>query len=181
MDEILPKDRIVVVDGGHFVGWATRYLSVSDQRGWCIPIAFQSIGLGLASAIGAAVAQPHRLVVLAVGDGGFLMSIAELETAVRLKKRICIVIYNDSAYSAEVHQFAPKGFSPAIARFPTANLADIARGVGAGGVVARNLSDLDAVTRWVAKGSPGVFVVDARINPDLVADWYREALGPTDL
>jgi thiamine pyrophosphate-dependent acetolactate synthase large subunit-like protein len=181
MDEILPKDRVVVVDGGHFVGWATRYLSVPDQRGWCIPIAFQSIGLGLASAIGAAVVQPHRLVVLAVGDGGFLMSVAELETAVRLEKRICIVIYNDSAYSAEVHQFAPKGFSPDIARFPTVNIADLARGAGANGVVARSLSDLDAVRRWVAAGSLGVFVVDGRVNPDLVADWYREIVGPGDL
>jgi thiamine pyrophosphate-dependent acetolactate synthase large subunit-like protein len=177
IDEILPKDRVVVVDGGHFVGWATRYLSVPDERGWCIPIAFQSIGLGLASAIGAAVVQPHRLIVLAVGDGGFLMSVAELETAVRLKKRICIVVYNDSAYSAEVHQFAPRGFSTDIARFPTVDMADIARGAGADGIVARSLSDLDAVKRWVAGGAPGTLVLDARINPDLVADWYREIVG----
>jgi thiamine pyrophosphate-dependent acetolactate synthase large subunit-like protein len=181
IDEILPKDRVIVVDGGHFVGWATRYLSVPDQLGWCIPIAFQSIGLGLASAIGAAVVQPWRLVVLAVGDGGFLMSLAELETAVRLKKRICIVVYNDSAYSAEVHQFAPRGFSTDIARFPTVSMADIARGVGADGVIVRSLPDLDAVKRWVVDGAAGVFVVDARINPALVADWYREIVGPSDL
>ncbi len=181
MDELLPKDRVVVSDGGHFAGWAIRYLSVPDQRGWCIPIAFQSIGLGLAAAIGAAVTQPQRLVVLAAGDGGFLMSLAELETAVRLKISICIVIYNDSAYGAEVHHFAPQGFSPAMARFPTTNFAEIARGFGANGAVVRSLSDLDGVKQWVADGAPGVFVVDARINPDLEADWFREAFGPDNV
>jgi thiamine pyrophosphate-dependent acetolactate synthase large subunit-like protein len=177
IDDVLPKQRVVVSDGGHFAGWAIRYLSVPDQRGWCIPIAFQSIGLGLAAAIGAAVTQPQRMVVLAAGDGGFLMSLAELETAVRLKCSICILIYNDSAYGAEVHHFAPQGFSLQMARFPTTDFAAMARGFGADGVVVRQLSDLARVKQWVVEGAPGVFVVDARVNPDLAADWYRDAFG----
>jgi thiamine pyrophosphate-dependent acetolactate synthase large subunit-like protein len=181
MDEVLPKDRVVVCDGGHFAGWAIRYLCVPDQRGWCIPIAFQSIGLGLAGAIGAAVTQPQRLVVLAVGDGGFLMSLAEFETAVRLQRSICIFIYNDSAYGAEVHHFAQQGFSLDTVRFPTTDFAEIARGFGAKGAVVRTLPDLDPVKRWIADGAPGIFVVDARINPDLAADWYREAFGSNNV
>jgi hypothetical protein len=47
--------------------------------------------------------------------------------------------------------------------------------------VVRKLSDLDPVKQWVADGSKGVFVVDARINPDLEADWYREAFAPDNL
>jgi thiamine pyrophosphate-dependent acetolactate synthase large subunit-like protein len=177
VDALLPKQRVVVSDGGHFAGWGIRYLSVPDQKGWCIPIAFQSIGLGLAAAIGAAVTQPQRLVVLAAGDGGFLMSLAEFETAVRLNISLCIFIYNDSAYSAEVHHFAEQGFSLEMARFPTTNFADIARGYGADGVVVRRLVDLAPLQRWVADGARGVFVVDARINPDLEADWYRDAFS----
>jgi thiamine pyrophosphate-dependent acetolactate synthase large subunit-like protein len=106
MDAVLPQERVVVSDGGHFVGWPARHLAVPDHRGWCIPIDFQSIGLGLSAAIGAAHAQPKRLIVLAVGDGGFLMSLADLETAIRLGIRICVLVYNDAAYSAEVHHFA---------------------------------------------------------------------------
>jgi len=181
VDDILPKDRTVVVDGGHFVGWVARYLSVPDYRGWCIPIAFQSIGLGLAGAIGAAVTQPQRLTVLAVGDGGFLMAIAELETAVRLKTRLCIFIYNDSAYSAEVHHFAPEGYSAAMAQFPVTDFAAIARGYGADGVVVRTVADLAPLQRWVDDGAEGVFVVDGRINPALVADWYRDLFGAANL
>ncbi|UGV27723.1 thiamine pyrophosphate-binding protein [Rhodopseudomonas boonkerdii] len=181
MDDVLPNDRTVVVDGGHFVGWVARYLSVPDHRGWCIPIAFQSIGLGLAGAIGAAVTQPERLTVLAVGDGGFLMSIAELETAVRLKRRLCIFVYNDSAYSAEVHHFVPEGYSAAMAQFPVTDFAAIARGYGADGCVVKTLADLDAVKSWVAQGAQGVFIVDGRINPKLIADWYREIFGSANL
>lgn len=177
MDDILPKQRVVVCDGGHFAGWAIRYLSVPDEKGWCIPIAFQSIGLGLAAAIGAAVTQPQRTVVLAAGDGGFLMSLAELETAVRLKCSVCMLIYNDSAYGAEVHHFAPLGFSLDMARFPTTDFAAIACGFGADGVVARHLSDLVRVRQWVASGAPGIFLVDARVNPALEADWYRDAFS----
>ena len=177
MDDILPAARTVVVDGGHFVGWVARYLSVPDHRGWCIPIAFQSIGLGLAGAIGAAVTQPERLTVLAVGDGGFLMSIAELETAVRLNIRLCIFIYNDSAYSAEVHHFAPEGYPAGLVQFPVSDFAAIARGYGADGVVVNTLADLDGVRRWVDDGARGVFIVDGRINPALIADWYREIFG----
>lgn len=181
VDEILPNDRTVVVDGGHFVGWVARYLGVPDTRGWCIPIAFQSIGLGLAGAIGAAVAQPDRLTVLAVGDGGFLMSMAELETAVRLKKRICIFIYNDSAYSAEVHHFGPEGYAAGVAQFPVTDFAAIARGYGADGVVVRTLADLEPLKRWVSDGAQGVFIVDGRINPSLIADWYREMFTGANL
>jgi thiamine pyrophosphate-dependent acetolactate synthase large subunit-like protein len=181
MDDLLPKNRTIVVDGGHFAGWVTRYLSVPDVRGWCIPIAYQSIGLGLAGAIGAAVVQPDRLTVLAVGDGGFLMSIAELETAVRLKKNICILIYNDSAYSAEVHHFGPEGYSASMAQFPVTDFAAIARGYGADGAVVHTLDDLAPVQRWVDDGAQGVFIVDARINPALVADWYREIFVAANL
>jgi thiamine pyrophosphate-dependent acetolactate synthase large subunit-like protein len=181
VDDILPKDRTIVVDGGHFVGWVARYLSVPDTRGWCIPIAFQSIGLGLAGAIGAAVTQPQRLTVLAAGDGGFLMSIAELETAVRLKKRICIFIYNDSAYSAEVHHFGPEGYAPGMAQFPVTDFAAIARGYGADGVVVRTSADLAPLQRWVDAGAEGVFVIDGRINPALVADWYRDLFSGVNL
>jgi thiamine pyrophosphate-dependent acetolactate synthase large subunit-like protein len=181
VDDILPSARVVVVDGGHFVGWVARYLSVPDYRGWCIPIAFQSIGLALAAGIGAAVTQPDRLVVVAAGDGGFLMSIAELETAVRLKKRICVLIYNDSAYSAEVHHFGPEGYPPGMAQFPVTDFAAIARGYGADGIVVRTLADFAAVKRWVDDGAVGVFIVDARINPTLVADWYREIFGAANL
>lgn len=174
VDEILPGDRVVASDSGHFCGWVPRYLRVPNPKASCLSHSFQSVELGLASAIGLAVANPGKLAVLGAGDGGFLMSIADLETAIRLRLRMCILIYNDSSYAAEVHFFRRQGYSVDIVQFPETDFAAIARGFGARGATVRTLADLDAVRTWVGEGAPGVFLIDAKINPNLEADWHAE-------
>src|SRR5262249_31000314 len=84
LDDLLPAERTVCIDSGNFMGYPSMFLAVPDERGFCFTQAYQSIGLGLASAIGAALARPDRLPVAALGDGGALMGISELETVVRL-------------------------------------------------------------------------------------------------
>jgi len=174
VDEILPRDRVVASDSGHFCGWVPRYLRVPNARASCLSHSFQSVGLGLASAIGLAIANPGKLAVLGAGDGGFMMSIADLETALRLKLRMCILIYNDSSYAAEVHFFRRKGYPIDIVQFPETDFAPIARGYGASAATVRTLADLEPLREWVEKGAPGLFVIDGRINPDLEADWHAE-------
>jgi thiamine pyrophosphate-dependent acetolactate synthase large subunit-like protein len=174
VDAILPTERVVASDSGHFCGWVPRYLRVPSARASCLSHSFQSIGLGLASAIGLAVANPGALAVLGAGDGGFLMSVADLETAVRLKLRMCILLYNDSSYAAEVHLYRRRGFSIDVVQFPDTDFANMARGFGARGVTVRTLDDLEPVRTWVAEGAPGVLVIDAKIDPNLEADWHAE-------
>lgn len=175
VDAILPRDRTVVVDSGHFMGWPARYFRVPDAASWCFTQGFQSIGLGLPTAIGAAQARPGHLVLAGVGDGGFLMSIAELETAVRLDITLCVVVYDDAAYAAEVHHFGPDGHPTDTVCFPDRDIAAIARGFGAEAIIVRELDDLRTLRDWVDRGPRGVFVVDAKVTPDLVADWLEEA------
>jgi acetolactate synthase I/II/III large subunit len=174
VDAILPADRVVASDSGHFCGWVPRYLRVPSARASCLSHSFQSVGLGLASAIGLAVAHPGKLAVLGTGDGGFLMSLADLETAVRLKLRLCILVYNDSSYAAEVHYFRRQGYAIDIVQFPDTDFAAIGRGHGARAATVRTLADLEPLKAWVAEGAPGVFVIDGKINPDLEADWHAE-------
>jgi thiamine pyrophosphate-dependent acetolactate synthase large subunit-like protein len=174
VDAILPADRVVASDSGHFCGWVPRYLRVPNPRASCLSHSFQSVGLGLPSAIGLAIANPGKLAVLGTGDGGFLMSMADLETAVRLKLRLCILVYNDASYAAEVHYFRRQGYSVDIVQFPDTDFAAIARGYGARGLTVRTLGDLDEVKAWVHEGTPGVFVIDGKINPKLEADWHAE-------
>ena len=109
LDELLPPERTVVVDSGAFMGYPAMYLQVPDAQGFVFPQAFQCVGLALGNAIGAAVANPDRLTVCAVGDGGLLMSLPDLETLGRLKLNMVVVVYNDAAYGAEVHHFRPDG------------------------------------------------------------------------
>jgi thiamine pyrophosphate-dependent acetolactate synthase large subunit-like protein len=174
VDRILPTDRVVASDSGHFCGWVPRYLRVPSPRASCLSHSFQSVGLGLASAIGLALANPAKLAVLGAGDGGFMMSIADLETALRLKLRLCILIYNDSSYAAEVHYFRRQGYAVDIVQFPDTDFAAIARGYGARAATVRTLADLEPLKTWVVEGAPGVFVIDGKINPDLEADWHAE-------
>lgn len=174
VDALLPKERAVASDSGHFCGWVPQYLGVPSARASCFSHSFQSIGLGLASAIGLAFANPGALTVLGAGDGGFLMSLADLETAVRLKLRLCVLIYNDSSYAAEVHLYRRRGYPIDIVQFPDTDFAAIARGHGARAATVRTLDELKPVKAWVREGAPGVFVIDAKINPDLEADWHAE-------
>jgi thiamine pyrophosphate-dependent acetolactate synthase large subunit-like protein len=174
LDDLLPKERTVATDSGHFLGYPSMYLSVPDHKGFVFPNAFQSVGLGLASGIGAAVARPDRLCVAAVGDGGALMSLGELETAARYRLPMLVVVYNDSAYGAEVHHFGPKGQPVNIARFPDTDFAALARAVGAEGVAVRKEGDLAPVEGWLERRD-GPLVVDAKVNPEVRAEWLEEA------
>jgi thiamine pyrophosphate-dependent acetolactate synthase large subunit-like protein len=174
VDAILPENRAVASDSGHFCGWVPRYLRVQDPHASCLSHSFQSVGLGLPSAIGLGIANPGKLAVLGTGDGGFLMSMADMETAVRLGLRLCILVYNDASYAAEVHYFGRQGFSTDIVKFPDTDFVAVAKGFGARGATVRTLADLEPIKAWVAEGSPGVFVIDGKINPHLEADWHAE-------
>ncbi|WP_280508162.1 thiamine pyrophosphate-binding protein [Nocardia flavorosea] len=179
LDEILPPERVVSIDSGNFMGYPATHLSVPDELGFCFTQAFQSIGLGLHTAIGAAFAQPHRLPVLGAGDGGFLMAIAELETAVRAGLPLVAIVYNDSAYGAEVHHFGDADHT--TVRFPETDIAAIAGGFGAAGVTVRSVEDLAPVRAWVEgyrhAGQPRPLVIDAKITSDGGAWWLAEAFA----
>jgi thiamine pyrophosphate-dependent acetolactate synthase large subunit-like protein len=150
------------------------YLDVPDPRAWVFVNGFQAVGLGLGAAIGAAVAEPGRITVAALGDGGLFLSLAELDTAARTGVRLLVVVYDDAAYGAEVHHFAPMGHDTGIAEFPDADLAAIARAVGTDAITVRAPEDLDAVAAWVRDGA-GPLLVDAKVDPAVCADWLADA------
>lgn len=174
LETLLPAERTVAVDSGHFMGWPAMYLSVPDPAGFVFNQAYQSVGLGLGAAIGAAVARPDRLTVAALGDGGAFMALGELETAARLGLRMLIVIYDDAAYGAEVHHFGTQGHPTDIVRFPDADLAAFGRAAGAEGVTVRGTGDLAAVESWL-EDPPGPMVVDAKVTRTVVAEWLEDA------
>ena len=102
LEHMLPPDRNLVVDGGNFLG-VVPYLSVPDPGCFKMIGEFASIGLSFGAALGIAKARPGMTTVLVVGDGGLLMSIGELETAVREDLPMVIILMNDCAYGAELH------------------------------------------------------------------------------
>jgi acetolactate synthase I/II/III large subunit len=175
LDDMLPAERIVAVDSGNFMGYPSMYLSVPDADGFCFTQAYQSIGLGLASAIGSAIARPGRLTVAALGDGGALMGISELETVVRLGLPMLIVVYDDAAYGAEVHHFGPDGDALDTVRFPQADIAEIGRGFGCAGVTVRGTGDLGPVRDWLDGPQDRPLLIDAKITSERGSWWLEEA------
>ncbi|OLZ52937.1 thiamine pyrophosphate-binding protein [Amycolatopsis keratiniphila] len=173
LDEILPSERVVSIDSGNFMGYPSAYLSVPDENGFCFTQAFQSIGLGLGTAIGAALARPERLPVLGVGDGGFHMALSELETAVRLRIPLVVIVYNDAAYGAEIHHFGTADMT--TVRFPDTDIAAIGRGFGCAGFTVRSVEDLAAVENWLDGPRDAPLVVDAKIADDGGSWWLAEA------
>ncbi len=176
LDDLLPAERVVGVDSGNFMGYPSMYLSVPDEFGFCFSQAYQSIGLGLATTIGAALAQPDRLPVAALGDGGTLMGVAELETVVRLGLPMVAVVYDDSAYGAEVHHFGPDGYPLKTVEFPDTDIAAIARGFGFDAVVVRSLDDLGPVREWLAGDRSRPLLIDAKVTRG-ASWWLAEAFG----
>lgn len=174
LDKLLPAERSVSVDSGNFMGYPSAYLSVPDQYGFCFTQAFQSIGLGLATAIGAALARPDRLPVAALGDGGFLMGVAELETVVRLGIPMVVVVYNDAAYGAEIHHFGAEADLGAVT-FPDTDLAALAEGFGCAGLTVRTVADLDQVTPWLNGPRDRPLLIDAKLVSDGGSWWLAEA------
>ncbi|MEV6228980.1 thiamine pyrophosphate-binding protein [Saccharopolyspora shandongensis] len=175
LDALLPEERVLAVDSGNFMGYPSMFLRVPDEQGFCFTQAFQSIGLGLATAIGAALARPDRLPVAALGDGGALMGIAELETAARLGLPMVIVVYNDHAYGAEVHHFGPDGHRLDTVEFPDTDLAAAARGFGCTGLTVRSEADLAPVRDWLNGPRATPLLIDAKIAPGEGAWWLVEA------
>ncbi|MBO0890924.1 MAG: thiamine pyrophosphate-binding protein [Acidothermales bacterium] len=175
LDGLLPAERVVAVDSGNFMGYPAAFLTVPDERGFCFTQSFQSVGLGLGTAVGAALARPDRLPVAALGDGGALMAAAELETVARLRLPMLVVVYDDAAYGAEVHHFGPDGLPLHTVRFPDTDIAAIAAGHGFDAVTVRRRSDLDAVRAWVAGPRDRPMLVDAKVVADHGAWWLEEA------
>jgi thiamine pyrophosphate-dependent acetolactate synthase large subunit-like protein len=174
LNDLLPAARNVAVDSGHLTGYPSMYLDVQDPRSWVFANGFQAVGLGLGNAIGASIARPDVPTVAALGDGGTFLALPELETAARLKLTLLVLIYDDSAYGAEVHHFAPMGQDVSLVRFPDADLAAIAAAAGAKSATVRSTDDLAVVEEWLVNPH-GPLVLDAKVNPTIVAEWLEEA------
>ena len=178
--ELLPEDRVVVSDGGHFIGWANMYWPVTaPDRMMMVGTAFQSIGQGWPSVVGATRARPEQTIVLTSGDGGGLMAIADLESAVRAAAgRGVAVIWNDAAYGAEVNLYGLKGLAEGPMLIPEVDFAAFAAAVGAEGVVVRTLDDLERLRSWASEDPSDrrFLVLDLRISGAVIAPYQEEII-----
>jgi acetolactate synthase I/II/III large subunit len=172
LEQLLPRDRNLVVDSGNFLS-VVPYLSVPNPGCFKMTADFASIGLGFGAALGVAKARPEETTVLVIGDGGFLMTMGELETVVREDLPMAIVLMNDCAYGAELHFLRLRQQPVAKSVFPDVDFAPIAEGFGFEAATIRTLEDLHKVAPKLRKPDGPIFL-DCKINADVAAPFMSE-------
>ncbi|MEL4161954.1 thiamine pyrophosphate-binding protein [Corynebacterium bovis] len=181
LDALLPAERTVTTDGGHFLGWVPPYIDCPDPHGTVlVGTAIMTIGLGLAAASGASVARPDRFTVGLCGDGGSLMGFADLETFFRVTRRGVLVIVDDGAYGAEVHQYVREGLDEAPMLLGGVDFSRIGAPFGVPGLTVDRpgqLADDGEVAQFLAEHGDGVSVLHIRISRQVVAAFLREDFG----
>ena len=106
-------------------------------------------------------------VVVTVGDGGMMMSLGDLETAVRLRLPILVVVCNDEALGAEVNVLDDLGMDTRVAEIPSPSFERIAAGMGARAATVRSIGELAVVSDWLRDRSETPLVLDCRIDPEI--------------
>jgi acetolactate synthase I/II/III large subunit len=96
--EVIPEDGIVALDNGMYKIWFARNYRTWVANTLLLDNALATMGAGLPSAMMAAMLYPERRVLAVCGDGGFMMNSQELETAVRLKLNLVVLVLDDGAY-----------------------------------------------------------------------------------
>ena len=96
--EVMPPDGIVTLDNGMYKIWFARNYRTSVANTLLLDNALATMGAGLPSAVAACLIHPNRRVLAVCGDGGFMMNSQEMETAVRLKLNLVVLILEDHAY-----------------------------------------------------------------------------------
>src|SRR5699024_6116263 len=178
--ELLPPERVVVSDGGHFIAWADMYWPVAaPERMVMVGTAYQAIGQGFPSVAGAVAAHPEETVVLTTGDGGGAMALSDLESAVRTAGgHGMAVVWNDAAYGAEVNLHGLKGLVRDPMLIPQTDCDALGAAAGAEGVVVRRLEDLERLRSWSrepAEERP-FLVLDLRISGSVIAPYQEEVI-----
>ena len=138
---------MVVQDDGHFIGWAPMYWNIRRPHDLVmVGTTYQTIGVGLASAVGAARAvEDDRTLVLASVGGGFLTGLSDLESLIKAARSTTVVIYNDAAYGAEIHQHGSQGLTEKPMLIPEVDFSGIGRTLGAKSAIIRSMEDLSAL------------------------------------
>jgi len=172
LEKLLPPDRAIVYDAGNFLS-ILPYLSVPDPGHLKMTSDFASIGLGFGTALGVARARPEKPTVLVIGDGGFLMTLGELETTVREDLPLVIIVMNDCAYGAELHLLKMRNLPVETAVFPDVDFAPIAEGFGFQTATIRTLDDLRSAAPLL-KDPQGPVLLDCKLNAAVAAPFMSE-------
>ncbi|WP_026908187.1 thiamine pyrophosphate-dependent enzyme [Paucisalibacillus globulus] len=139
--DMLPADALITNDAGNFAGWLHGFYPFTEKNTYVGPTS-GAMGYGLPAAIGAKLALSNRVVVSLSGDGGFMMTFQELETAVREKVPVIALVFNNNSYGTiRMHQEMHYPERVIGTDLGAVSFTSLANGVGAQGFTVHTISD----------------------------------------
>lgn len=161
--QVMPDDGIIALDNGVYKIWFARNYPARQPNTVLLDNALASMGAGLPSAMAAKLVHPDRRILAICGDGGFMMNSQEIETAIRLKLDLVVLILNDAAYGMIRWKQADMGFDDYGLEFNNPDFVKYAESYGATGH--RVTSDTDfAPTLEKAFTTGGVHLIDLPVD-----------------
>ncbi|MDT3699747.1 MAG: thiamine pyrophosphate-binding protein [Thermincola sp.] len=162
LHRVVPGDSVIICDVGGFMHWFDTYFRAQNHT-VLLSSHWRSMGGGLPGAISACISQVDKKVIALVGDGGLMMSLGEVATAVKYQLPVCIVIANNHQYNLEKSKMEAQGLLPFGHDPAVPDFAVLARAFGCEGRVVSKADQLaSALTE--ALGSSKPFVVDVHLN-----------------
>jgi acetolactate synthase-1/2/3 large subunit len=160
---VMPSNGIICLDNGVYKIWFARNYRAHMPNTVLLDNALATMGAGLPSAMASAMVYPDRKVMAICGDGGFMMNSQEMETAVRLKLNITVVILNDSSYGMIRWKQANMGFKDWGLTYGNPDFVKYAESYGAKGHRVTSAKQLPELLKSCLD-TPGVHLVDCPID-----------------
>ena len=173
LQDRVTDDMTVTVDVGSFYIWMARHFRSYEPRHLLFSNGMQTLGVALPWAISAALVRPNTKIVSMSGDGGFMFSSQDLETAVRLGLNIVHIIWNDGNYDMVKFQEEMKYGDSAVVKFGPIDFVKYAESFGAKGYRVEKAVDLNKVLDQAFK-EQGPTIVDVPVDYS-----FNQTLGKT--
>lgn len=173
LQDRVTDDMTVTVDVGSFYIWMARHFRSYEPRHLLFSNGMQTLGVALPWAISAALVRPNTKIVSMSGDGGFMFSSQDLETAVRLGLNIVHIIWNDGNYDMVKFQEEMKYGDSAAVKFGPIDFVKYAESFGAKGYRVEKAADLNKVLDQAFKEN-GPTIVDVPVDYS-----FNQTLGKT--
>lgn len=171
INKIMPKCGILSLDNGMYKIWISRNYKASEQNSVLLDNALATMGAGLSAGISAKILNPEKKVLVVAGDGGFMMNVAELETAKRLNLDLVILILNDNGYGMIKWKQKDMSLDRFGLDFSNPDFVKLAESFGAHGYRVESANDLEIILKKTLNTS-GIHIIDcpvdySRTNDDL--------------
>lgn len=168
LQNTLPQNAVITNDAGNFAGWLHAFYQFNEKNTYVGPTS-GAMGYGMPAAIGVKLAQPDRVVVSLSGDGGFMMTMQEIETTVRYNIPVICIIFNNNMYGTirmhqEIH-YPYKMIGTDLGEVP---FAAISENLGATGFLVRTAEEFkSALTKAMDSQMPAV--IEVMTNPEQIS------------